>query len=135
MTTPSSHADELADELMRLGFESDPIGASLYGIPGYEAKVGDPSAAAEQELRAKALELGRQAEAVDRAGVAAKDVGAKDVGAKDVAAKDAVTLGVVAQQARSMADRIDSHMPEYTITDLFVGPAAGLLTLLPMTSL
>jgi uncharacterized protein (DUF885 family) len=52
-----------------------------------------------------------------------------------VDAKDAVTLAVVAQQGRSAADRIDSRMAEYTITDLFIAPAAGLLTLLPMTAL
>jgi uncharacterized protein (DUF885 family) len=49
--------------------------------------------------------------------------------------EDAVTLAVVAQQARALADRIDAHLTEYTITDIFVAPAAGLLTLLPMLPL
>jgi uncharacterized protein (DUF885 family) len=120
MTITSSQADELADELMRLEFNRDPIGASMFGIPGYDDKLGDPSAAAEQAARAQALEIAERADTIDKS---------------EVDTKDAVTLAVVAQQARSIADRIDSHMSEYTITDLFIGPAAGLLTLLPMTAL
>lgn len=120
MTTPSgqSVADELADELMRLGFEREPIGASLYGIPGYDAELGDPSATADEDARRQVLDIAARADAVDKS---------------TVDAKDAVTLAVVAQQGRSAADRIDSRMAEYTITDLFIAPAAALLTLLPMT--
>ncbi|CAM3870594.1 DUF885 domain-containing protein [Kibdelosporangium persicum] len=120
MTTPSSQADALADELIRLGFDRSPIGASLHGIPGYDALVGDPSAAADEASRLHALELDRRADAVDKG---------------TVSAQDAITLAVVSQQAQTMVDRIDSKMAEYTVTDLFVGPAAGLLTMLPMTAL
>jgi uncharacterized protein (DUF885 family) len=120
MTITSSQAEALADELMRLEFDREPIGASMFGIPGYDDRLGDPSAAAEQEVRTKALAIAERADAVDRS---------------EVDDQDAVTLAVVAQQGRSIADRIDSHMAEYTITDLFIGPAAGLLTLLPMTAL
>lgn len=120
MTTESSRADALADELARLGFEYEPIGASLYGIPGYDARLGDPSAAAEQAFRAKSLDIAARAD---------------EVAKSETDPADAVTLAVVAQQARSSVDRIDSHMAEYTITDLFVSPASGLLTMLPMTAL
>jgi uncharacterized protein (DUF885 family) len=120
MTTESSRADALADELARLGFEYEPIGASLYGIPGYDDRIGDPSAAAEQAFRAKLLDIAARAD---------------EVAKSETDPADAVTLAVVAQQARSSVDRIDSHMAEYTITDLFVSPAAGLLTMLPMTAL
>ncbi|MCE7009460.1 DUF885 domain-containing protein [Kibdelosporangium philippinense] len=120
MTTTSSQADALADELSRLGFDREPIGASILGVPGYDALVGDPSAAADEATRASALDIAGRADAVDRSGVDATD---------------AVTLAVVAQQARAVVDRIDSKLAEYTITDLFISPAAGLLTLLPMTTL
>lgn len=122
MTTPAgpSVADELADELMRLGFEHEPLGASLVGIPGHDAELGDPSAAAEAEVRRKALDIAARADAVDQS---------------TVDAKDAVTLAVVAQQGRTVADRLDAKLAEYTITDLFIAPAAGLLTLLPMLPL
>jgi uncharacterized protein (DUF885 family) len=120
MTIDSSQADALAEELVRIEFDREPLGASLYGIPGYDALLGDPSAAAEQAARAKMLDLAARADAIEKS---------------EVDAAGAVTLAVVAQQARASVDRIDSHMPEYTITDLFVAPAAGLLTLLPMTAL
>lgn len=120
MTTPSSQADALADELIRLGFDREPIGASLHGIPGYDARIGDPSAAADEATRAAALDIAARADATDRS---------------SVDSSGAITLAVVAQQARAMVDRIDSKMAEYTVTDLFVSPAAGLLTLLPMSTL
>ncbi|MFC0115986.1 DUF885 domain-containing protein [Kibdelosporangium aridum] len=120
MTTPPSQADALADELIRLGFDREPISASILGVPGYDALVGDPSAAADEATKARALELAERADAVDKAGVDAKD---------------AITLAVVAQQGRAMADRVDSKLAEYTITDMFISPAASLLTLLPMTTL
>ncbi|ALG05727.1 DUF885 domain-containing protein [Kibdelosporangium phytohabitans] len=120
MTTSSSQADALADELIRLGFDREPIGASLHGIPGYDALIGDPSAAADETTRRQAVDIAARADAVDP-------------GAVD--ASGAITLAVVSQQARAMVDRIDSKSAEYTITDLFVAPASGLLTLLPMTAL
>jgi uncharacterized protein (DUF885 family) len=120
MTITSSQPDALADELMRMGFDREPIGATLYGIPGYDARIGDPSAAADEATRAQALDVIARAEAVDRTGLSEQD---------------AITLAVVIQQARSTIDRIDSKMAEYTVTDLFVAPASSLLNLLPMTAL
>nr|WP_042184496.1 DUF885 domain-containing protein [Kibdelosporangium sp. MJ126-NF4]CEL16338.1 protein of unknown function DUF885 [Kibdelosporangium sp. MJ126-NF4]CTQ94262.1 protein of unknown function DUF885 [Kibdelosporangium sp. MJ126-NF4] len=120
MTTPSSQADALADELIRLGFDRAPIGASLHGIPGYDALIGDPSAAADETTRRQALDIATRADSIDKA---------------DVPASDAITLAVVSQQAQAAVDRIDSKMAEYTITDLFIAPASGLLTMLPMTGL
>jgi uncharacterized protein (DUF885 family) len=111
---------ELADELIRIGFEREPIGASLYGIPGYDTRIGDPSAAADETTRGQMLDIADRAGKLERTGLSEQD---------------AITLSVVEQQARSTVDRIDSRMAEYTITDLFVGPAAGLLTTLPMLSL
>jgi uncharacterized protein (DUF885 family) len=120
MTVESSQAAALAEELVRIEFDHEPVGASLYGIPGYDALLGDPSAAADQEVRGKMLDIAARADAIEKSTV--------DAG-------DAVTLAVVAQQARASVDRIDSHMVEYTVTDLFISPAAGLLTMLPMTAL
>lgn len=118
MTREPSRADALADELVKLTFEAQPIAATVYGIPGYDDRLGDPSAAAEQELRARAA-----------------DIAARATEKSDVDETDTVTLAVVAQQARTFVDRIDSHLAEYTITDLFIAPASGLLTLLPMIQL
>ncbi|MBP2321567.1 uncharacterized protein (DUF885 family) [Kibdelosporangium banguiense] len=120
MTITSSQPDALADELMRMGFDREPVSATLYGIPGYDALIGDPSAAADEAARAQALDVIERAGTVDRSGLSEQD---------------AITLAVVSQQARSTVDRIESKMAEYTITDLFIGAASGLLTMLPMTAL
>lgn len=102
----------LADELLDTLMDADPLGASLIGLPGYDDRLSDPSEEAERELRSKVADIAARA-------------------------KDStdVTGQVVAQQARSAIDRIDSRMIEYTISDFFVGPASALLTLLPMVAL
>src|SRR5256885_1600916 len=120
MTIDGGQARALAEELVRLQFEQEPLGASLYGVPGYDDRLGDQSAAAEQAFRATMVDLAARADAVEKSTV-------------DEA--DAVTLAVVAQQARTLVDRIDSHMAEYTVTDLFIGPASRILTLFPMLQL
>ncbi|GIH18126.1 hypothetical protein Raf01_62980 [Rugosimonospora africana] len=110
-------ATGLADEMIKLMFAAEPLGATLLGVPGYDELLSDPSEEAEQELRAKGLALGQRA---DRLAESTVDEG------------DAVTLAVVAQQARAQADRIDARAVEYTISDFFAAPASGLLSVLPM---
>ena len=118
-TANGNNATSLADELLVLRFTMEPISATLLGLPGYDDRLGDPSAEAEAEARAKAVDIAECA--------AAAKSGAN--------AADALTLSVVAQQARGTVDEIDSRMIEYTVTDLFVAPASALLNLLPMTVL
>lgn len=118
-TAHGNNATSLGDELLVLRFTMEPIGATLFGLPGYDDRLGDPSEQAEAEARAKAVDIAERAEA------------AKSAADTD----DALTLSVVAQQARATVDEIDSHMIEYTVTDLFVAPASALLNLLPMTVL
>ncbi|WP_091449725.1 DUF885 domain-containing protein [Actinokineospora iranica] len=118
MTTGDGGVLALADELLAAQLAAEPLGATLLGVPGYDDKLADPSESAEQALRAHALDIAERAEA--------------SVGAHD---HDPVTAKVVAQQARAMIDRIDARMIEYTVTDIFVGPAASLLTFLPMVAL
>ncbi|MFC7618601.1 DUF885 domain-containing protein [Actinokineospora soli] len=66
-------------------------------------------------MRAKAVDIAKRAAAVTGA-----------------TGQDAITLKVVAQQAEATVDSIDARLTEHTVTDLFVGPAAGLLSFLPM---
>ncbi|EWC62116.1 protein of unknown function DUF885 [Actinokineospora spheciospongiae] len=112
MTTPA-----LADELLELQFNAEPLGATLLGLPGHDHELADPSEAAAAELRAAALAIAERADALVEAG------------------DDPITAKVVAQQARAVVDRVDARVVEYTITDLFVGPASALLTYLPMLPL
>src|SRR5882672_8005949 len=107
----------LADELMDLVFEAEPLGATLLGVPGHDDRLGDPSVAATQALRERLVALAGRADAL--------------IGST-VDGPDRVTLAVVAQQVRALLDRIQANEIEYTISDLFVSPAAGLITALPM---
>jgi uncharacterized protein (DUF885 family) len=108
---------DLADELLAAVLAADPLSATLLGLPGHDHRLGDPSADAEARERAVLVDIAERAEAA----VAGAD--------------DPITAQVVAQQARAGVDRIDSRMVEYTVTDLFIGPAAALMTYLPMVPL
>jgi uncharacterized protein (DUF885 family) len=106
----------LADELLDLMFTAEPLLATLLGVPGHDERLADPSAPAEQQTRARMLELAGRADRLAQS---------------TVEGEDAVTLAVVAQQARAWLDNIDAHALEYTICDFFAAPAASLLTFLP----
>ncbi|WP_258905509.1 DUF885 family protein [Actinokineospora sp. UTMC 2448] len=118
MTTPGDTAATLADELTTLKFGAEPVFATLLGVPGYDERLADPSAESEARVRAAAVDIAKRAAAVT-----------------DVDGQDAVTVKVVAQQAEAVVDAIDARLAEHTVTDLFVGPAARLLSFLPMVVL
>lgn len=118
MTPADDPATALADELTALVFDTEPLNATLIGVPGYDDRLSDPSAEAEARSRALAVDIAARAKALT-----------------GLSGQSAITAKVVAQQAGSVVDRIDSRMTEYTVTDLFVGPASGLLSFLPMVAL
>ena len=115
--TTANPVHQLADELLELSFTADPLMGTILGIPGHDDTLGDRSEEAQQAIRAAALEIGARADALDPAGLSADD---------------AVTRAAVAHHAGSWSPRSTCGMVEYTITDLFVGPAAELLSMLPM---
>jgi uncharacterized protein (DUF885 family) len=93
----------------------------MLGVTGYDAQMADRSVGGDQELRARAGRVADRAAAVDPSAIGADD---------------AITAAVVIQQALALIDRIDAAMGEYSVTDLqFAGPAAALLTYLPMAPL
>ncbi|HEY3609699.1 MAG TPA: DUF885 domain-containing protein, partial [Pseudonocardiaceae bacterium] len=110
----------LADELVAVLKDQEPLMATVYGVDGDHHRLSDLSAAADRAYRDRFAGLAERATAVDPAGLAAAD---------------RVTRAVVIQQARSRIDSIDTGLVEYTITDMFVAPAATLLTGLPMLGL
>ncbi|WP_436493220.1 DUF885 domain-containing protein [Actinokineospora sp. HUAS TT18] len=112
MTSGVNDVTALADELLDVLFDAEPMSASLHGIPGYDERLADPSEAAAATLRAKCA-----------------DIAARAGGSDDVTAQ------VIAQQAQAEIDRIDSRQVEYTVTDLFNGAASSMLTFLPMLAL
>jgi uncharacterized protein (DUF885 family) len=108
---------QLADELLELYFVTDPVMATILGLPGHDDTLSDRSEEGQQSVRAAALDIAGRAEAVDPAGLSTDD---------------AVTRAALVHHARQMVTEVDARMVEYTISDLFVAPAAELIAILPM---
>jgi uncharacterized protein (DUF885 family) len=109
----------LADEIVAAMFDAEPLLPVLLGIESDREGLGDPSEAAEQEYRARLAALVERARRLSPAPGTA----------------DAVTRDVLISQAQGHIDRIDSRLIEFTVSDIFVSPAPGLLTLLPMVAI
>ncbi|ROP38516.1 DUF885 domain-containing protein [Saccharothrix texasensis] len=107
---------ELADELLDLMFSRGPLGATVYGVPGYDHLLADHRAETEESTRARALDIADRARALP-------------------ADDDPVTRAVVIQQAEAVVDEIDALGVEYTITDSFFAPAGEVLAVMPTTVL
>ncbi|WP_410612931.1 DUF885 domain-containing protein [Amycolatopsis sp. lyj-109] len=110
----------LADELVALDFERQPLYPSVFGLPGDHDRLPDPGAEAEARLRAGYAAIAARAEAVDPAGLPADE---------------RVTLQVVLSQARSVIDEIDSRRADISVSDGLGAPALQLLLYLPQTVL
>ena len=111
---------QLADELLQLVFRADPLYASILGVPGYGRELADRSIAAQDELRGRLQDIATRM---------------TDVSPVGLSLDDAVTRAMVIDHARDMAEEIGTRQIEFTISDLFVAPAAELLMTLPMVPL
>ncbi|MFI5954876.1 DUF885 domain-containing protein [Cryptosporangium sp. NPDC051539] len=112
----SDTVSSLADELLELVCTSDPLGASLLGLPGYDDGLADLSAAAEARYGDLFAQLGDRAAALDEAALSETDRQTRDF---------------VVHLAKTTRELADLHTVEWTITDIFVAPAAQLIDLLP----
>jgi uncharacterized protein (DUF885 family) len=110
----------LAEEVLRLQFESEPLYPTLIGLPGYDDRLADPSTPSQQRLRTELVRLAGQAD---------------DLAKSTVDDGEALTATVAAQQARVLVDRVDARLVEYAISDRLGSPVAELFTLLPMVPL
>jgi uncharacterized protein (DUF885 family) len=110
----------LADELVQLYFKANPLYATILGIPGHGRDLPDASAAAEADLRAGVQDIEARAQAVDPATLSADDL---------------VTRALIIHHTGEMRDLLDARQVEFTISDLFVAPAADLIMTLPMLAL
>src|SRR5688572_11570525 len=117
---PTTTVTTLADECVDLLFDIDPLWPVILGIDPTRGGLGDVTEAAENEQRAALRRLVERAEALDAA---------------QLSDQDRVTRDVIVSQARSRIEQIDSRLVEFRISDFFVGPAASLLTLLPMVGI
>ncbi|MDT8914890.1 DUF885 domain-containing protein [Amycolatopsis sp. PS_44_ISF1] len=105
----------LAEELLELEFERDPLERSVYGLPGAHDKLGDPSLAATQRYRTAYEGIAARAEAVDRSGLDRTEV---------------VTRDVVITRARGVVDSLDSRLSGFAVSDGFSSPALYLLMIM-----
>ena len=105
----------LADELVDVLAEEDPVNDLLQGHPGFGHRLGDLDEGTGQRLRHRARRI---AEAAAR-----------------LPSGDEVTRGVVVQQAEAVVTRIDARLVEHTMLDLTVSPVVRLLGTLPAVQL
>ena len=117
---PQMSVDDLAAELLTAVFDADPLSGSMYGFPGYDDRLPDLSADAEEQIAAALDSVAQQAE--DRSG-------------QGLAETEHQTLDFVRVLARGMADAARVPLTEFTICDTFVAPVPGVLTTLPKLSL
>jgi uncharacterized protein (DUF885 family) len=108
--------DDLAAELLSTVFDADPLSGSMYGFPGYDDRLPDLSAGAEERI-ATALESVAQR--------------AEDDPARGLDETEHQTLDFVRVLARGMAEAARVPLTEFTICDTFVAPVPGVLTSLP----
>jgi uncharacterized protein (DUF885 family) len=110
----------LADELVALHFERQPLYPSVFGLPGDHGKLPDPGAEAQARLRAGYAAIAARAEALDATGSPADE---------------RVTLEVVLSQAKAAIDELDSGRADISVSDGLGSPALQLLLYLPQTVL
>jgi uncharacterized protein (DUF885 family) len=116
----SDTPDRLADELVALNFEQQPLYPSVFGLPGAHDRLPDPSAEAEGRIRAGYAAIAARAEALDPTGLPAAE---------------RVTREVVVSQAKAAIDEIDSRRADISVSDGLAAPALQLLLYLPQTVL
>ncbi|PRY36168.1 uncharacterized protein (DUF885 family) [Umezawaea tangerina] len=99
---------DLADTMMDLLLDAEPLSSTLLGLPGRDHLLRDLGVEAESALRARA-----------------EDVLGRAVGGDP-------TTAVVADQATALLEWLDALPAELTCADVWRASAAGLLTMLPL---
>ncbi len=112
--------NQLADELVDVIFDRNPVDASLLGVRDREDRLSDFSETAEKATRDRLNDIVARARALDAA---------------DLTSIDRVTRAVVLQQAEAMLDGLHTHSVEYTVTDSVFDPAIGMLAMLSMVGI
>ena len=106
----------LADELVTVILDEEPIAASMLGIGAHPDRLGDFSEAAEAELRARYLDIDTRADAVPAA---------------ELSDRERITHALIRHECGRRVDVLDARQIEFTVTDFLVSPVPRLLTTLP----
>jgi uncharacterized protein (DUF885 family) len=112
--------DDLAAELLAAVLGADPLGASLYGFPGYDELLPDFSQEAETAYGRRLSSIAARAEQAPEAGLEETE---------------RQTLDFVRCLARGLADAAGVPLIEFTISDTFAAPVGAVLTSLPKVQL
>jgi uncharacterized protein (DUF885 family) len=114
-------ARDLADRFHRRWLDVNPFAATMYGIPGYDDKVPDESAAGQQAWRAEAARF------IEEADQLAAGPGGAGPERAALTLADAVTLGCIRQAALQDLEMIDAAREEHTVTAMhYAGPSTFL---------
>ena len=108
--------DDQAAALLTTVFDADPLSGSMYGFPGYDDRLPDLGAEAEDRIAGELESVAQQAE---------------DHPDQGLGETEHQTLDFVRVLARGMAGAARVPMTEFTICDTFVAPVPGVLTTLP----
>ena len=116
--------EALADELVDAGLALEPLEGALLGLPARGRPLADLSAASLDASRATMQSLARRAEelAAGPAGPPGDEL-------------DAVTLDLVRFSAANVTDRLSVPSLEFTVTDRFNAPLAGVISAVPQLPL
>jgi uncharacterized protein (DUF885 family) len=116
----------LADELVALRFEQEPLTPAMMGIDDGPPGLGDCSREAEREYvrRYRAIAAGADELRVR--------LGAQGVRLEE---REVLTLDVVGESATSAADETELGLVDITVSDFFNSPLAGLVSTLPQLPL
>lgn len=121
MSAEERVAVRLADELMDVFFDEDPMTATLYsGGTERDALLTDLSQAAETEIHSRLANIVQRATGLDPS---------------TLDDQDQVTREVVIRSAQARIDQIDARAVEFTVTSFPIAPAGSLLLQLPQIPL
>ncbi len=112
--------DDLAAELLEATLDADPLAGSIYGFPGYDTRLPDFSKTFEVAQSERLAAVARRAEQTD------------EIGLDEVQLQ---TLDFVRRMTQNMAGAATVPLVEFTVSDTFVDPVGGVLTLLPKLAL
>jgi uncharacterized protein (DUF885 family) len=116
----------LADDLVALRFEQEPLMAAMMGIDEGPPGLGDRGRDAEEEYVRRYRHIAVGADEV-RGRLSARG--------EPLDEREILTLDVVGESATSTADETELGLVEITVSDFFNSPLAGLVSILPQLPL
>src|SRR5690606_17304040 len=106
----------LGDDYFRAHLAARPFSATVYGVPGYDAEVPDPSREADERLRTRFAGIAAELATVDPAGL-------------DLT--DRISLAVLRTRLRSEQENLNFALHEVAVSASMMGAVPALVRLVP----